>query len=148
MRLGIRNDSNTSLIGLQVAWPFVPNDASRCACDNQVQVQELPQPRHLRGLPRALGQRQGLHGKRARQAADISRPKGPRLLHPQGARVQALVKTAGPTQKSEKKLKVSTRTLRGCSHSRDSRAQTNRHQFLYRRPSRRLAQPSCNPGDD
>ena len=59
-----------------------------------------------------------------------------------------LVKTAGPTQKSEKKLKVSTRTLRGCSHSRDSRARTNRHQFLYRRPSRRLAQPSCNPGDD
>jgi len=39
-----------------------------------------------------------------------------------------LVKTAGPTQKSEKKLKVSTRTG-GCSHSRDTRARTNRHQF-------------------
>ena len=39
-----------------------------------------------------------------------------------------LVKTAGPTQKSEKKLKVSTHTG-GCSHLRDSRARTKRHQL-------------------
>ena len=43
-----------------------------------------------------------------------------------------LVKTAGPTQKSEKKLKVSTHTG-GCSHLRDSRARTKRHQLTVAR---------------
>lgn len=78
----------------------------------QVQVQEVRQPRHLRGVPRALGQREGLHGERSRQADDLPRPQGPRLLRPQGARVQAAGQDRWAHEEEREEAQGTTRTIR------------------------------------